>query len=138
MDQHPNAKLVVDSLAAVAAGDLDGFVPLLREDFHNVNDIGAGPWRESNGRDEFLAFFGAFSAVLEGTFRQEIMDVIGYDDNVVLVVHETGEAQGQTFDNRAIYLVGVEDGMLTSLRTMDMDHDNIRRFWANVTVPATT
>ena len=76
--------------------------------------------------------------LFDGTFRQDVLDVLGYDDRIVLVVHETGTAQGQAFDNRAIYLVGIVDGKWASLRTMDMDHDKINAFWAGVQVPALT
>ena len=76
--------------------------------------------------------------LFDGTFRQDVLDVLGYDDRIVLVIHETGTAQGQVFDNRAIYLVGIVDGKWASLRTMDMDHDKIKAFWAAVQVPALT
>jgi ketosteroid isomerase-like protein len=60
------------------------------------------------------------------------MEGIGYDDRVVITIHETGTAEGQTYDNRAIYLLDVGGGKWTSLRTMDMDHDKINRFWGAV------
>jgi hypothetical protein len=72
------------------------------------------------------------------TFRQDVLDVLGYDDRIVLVIHETGTAQGQAFDNRAIYRVGIVDGKWASLPTMDMGHDKINAFWAAVQVPALT
>lgn len=68
--------------------------------------------------------------------RQEVLEVVGFDDRVVTIIHETGTAQSQAFDNRAIYLIELMDGKFASLRTMDMDHDNIHRFWAAVTLPA--
>ena len=62
----------------------------MRDDFVNLNDIGAGPWRE----------------------------------------------QGRPFDNRAIYLLEFDDtGRWSALRTMDMDHEKINRFWSAVTIP---
>ena len=66
------------------------------------------------------------------------MDVIGYDDRIVIVVHETGTAQGQVFDNRAIYLVGVVDDKWATLHTTDMDHDKINAFWSAVRIPELT
>lgn len=76
--------------------------------------------------------------LFDGTFRQDVLDVVGYDDRIVIIIHETGTAQGQPFDNRAIYLVGIEDGKWSSLRTTDMDHDTISTFWAAVRVPELT
>lgn len=133
--EHPNVALVLSTLNAVTAGDLASVIDALREDFVNLNDIGAGPWREAHSRDEFLTKFAEFAAVFDGTFKQEVLDTLGYDDHVVLVLHETGTAQGSYFDNRAVYLIGLVDGKWASLRTMDMDHEKIQRFWAAVTLP---
>ena len=70
------------------------------------------------------------------TFAQEIMDVLGYDDHVVAIVHETAARRGHVFDNRAVYLLKIVDARWTSLRTMDMDHESINRFWDAVGMPA--
>ena len=133
--EHPNATKFREVLDAVARGDVAAMYAATREDFVNINDIGAGPWREVHGRDAFFAFFGQFVEYLEGAFRQELMDIIGYDDHVVAIVHETGTRQGHVFDNRAIYLCKIVDGQWASLRTMDMDHDKINAFWAAVGMP---
>jgi ketosteroid isomerase-like protein len=138
LTEHPNAVLFRDRFAALAAGDPAPVYEATREDFHNVNDIGAGPWHESHGRDAFFGFFAEFSALFDGEpFAQEVLEVLGWDDRVLAVVRETGVAQGQRFDNRAIYVSGVdEDGRYTSLYTTDMDQEAIRRFWSAVTLPA--
>ena len=39
------------------------------------------------------------------------------------------------FDNRAVYLLKIVGGAWTSLRTMDMDHASINRFWDAVGMP---
>ncbi|MCE0767904.1 nuclear transport factor 2 family protein [Pseudonocardia kujensis] len=135
---HPNVLRLREIFAALAAGDPGPAYAATHEDFLNVNDIGAGPWREQRGRDTFYAFFADFCALFdERPFGQEILDALGWDDHVLAVVRETGAAQGQVFDNRAIYLIAVDpDGRWTSLRTLDMDQDSLRRFWAGVTLPA--
>ena len=47
-----------------------------------------------------------------------------------------GIVQGRPFDNRAIYLLELDDtGKWSALRTMDMDHEKINRFWSAVTIP---
>ena len=136
--EHPNAVLVRERFAALNAGDVAPFYDAVREDFHNVNDIGAGPWHEHHGRDAFFAFFGEFAALFDDEpFGQEVLDILGWDDRVLTVVRETGVAQGQRFDNRALYVLGVDpEGRYTSLYTTDMDQEAIRRFWEGVTLPA--
>src|SRR6476469_1488439 len=108
--EHPNATFARNLYAALAAGDLATAFDALSDDLVLINDIGAGPWRELYGKQAVLEFWGRWMELFDGTFRQEVLDVIGYDDRIVIVVHETGTAQGQAFDNRAIYLVGVVDG----------------------------
>jgi ketosteroid isomerase-like protein len=134
--EHPNATEFRRVIDAISRGDAAAMYDVTHEDFVNINDIGAGPWREVHGRDAFFEFFAQFVEYLEGTFRQKLMDVIGYDDHVVAIIHETGTRQGHVFDNRAIYLCRIVDGRWMSIRTMDMDHDNINRFWDAVGMPA--
>ncbi|TCK23017.1 nuclear transport factor 2 family protein [Pseudonocardia endophytica] len=136
--EHPNAVLVRERFAALNAGDVAPFYDAVREDFHNVNDIGAGPWHENHGRDAFFGFFADFAGLFDDEpFGQEVLDVLGWDDRVLTIVRETGVAQGQRFDNRALYVLGVDpDGRYTSLYTTDMDQETIRRFWAGVALPA--
>jgi ketosteroid isomerase-like protein len=133
--EHPHATEFRKVMAAAAEGDVATMYANTHEDFFALNDIGAGPWREVYGREAFFAFFGQFVEYLEGTFRQDILDVIGYDDHVVAIVHETGTRQGHVFDNRAIYLFEIVDGRWASMRSMDMDHDKINAFWDAVGMP---
>jgi hypothetical protein len=134
--EHPNVARFREAHTALVAGDVGPTWALMREDFVNVNDVGAGPWREQRGPEAMMRFWGEWAELFDGTFRQEILHAVGYDDRVVLIVHETGTVQGQAFDNRAIYVIDVDDdGRWTALRTMDMDHEKIRRFWAAVTLP---
>jgi ketosteroid isomerase-like protein len=134
--EHPNVIRFREAHAALAAGDVEPTWALMREDFVNLNDVGAGPWRENRGREAMMQFWGEWAELFDGTFRQEILDATGFDDRVVLIVHETGTVQGHSFDNRAIYLLELDDaGRWTSLRTVDMDLENVRRFWASVTLP---
>src|SRR4051794_15925897 len=92
--EHPNATFARNLYAALAAGDVATAFDALADDLVLVNDIGAGPWRELRGKQAVLEFWGRWMELFDGTFRQEVMDVIGYDDRIVIVVHETGTAQG--------------------------------------------
>ncbi|MEJ2869113.1 nuclear transport factor 2 family protein [Actinomycetospora sp. OC33-EN08] len=127
---HPNLVRVRDAMAALADGDVEPTVALMAEDVVMVNDVGAGPWRELRGRDAVLGFWFAFAEFFGGTFAQEILAGWGFDDGVLLLIHEHGTTHGAVFDNRAVYqmLLG-PDGRCTELRTMDMDRAAIEAFW---------
>lgn len=132
---HPNAVRAREVFAAMAAGDIAPAFALMTDDYVMHNDIGAGPWRELQGKAEVLDFWTRWMELFDNSFRQEILDVLGYDDRIVMVVHETGQAHGTPYDNRAIYLHEVREGKWTSLRTIDLDPENCRRFWATVPTP---
>lgn len=127
---HPNLVRLRDAMAALAGGDVEPTLALMREDVVMVNDIGAGPWRELRGRDAVLGFWWAFGGFFAGTFRQDVLAGWGFDDGVVLLVHERGEVDGAVFDNRAIYQALLDpDGRMTELRTMDLDRAAVEEFW---------
>ncbi len=134
---HPNADMFLNDFAALAAGELAPVFDRMTDDFVMVNDEGAGPWRELHGKAAVLDFWTRWSELFDGTFRQDVTDVFGEDDRVVVFIHEHGTAAGQPYDNRAIYLMRIRDGRYIDLRTMDTDRENVQRFWAAVGVPAT-
>jgi ketosteroid isomerase-like protein len=133
--EHPNAVQAREVFAALAGGDLAPAFDLMTDDYVLHNDIGAGPWRELHGKAEVLNFWTRWMELFDNTFHQEVLDVLGYDDRIVMIMHETGEARGTPFDNRAVYLHEIRDGKWASLRTIDLDPDNCRQFWATVPAP---
>jgi hypothetical protein len=82
-----------------------------------------------------LDFWTRWTELFGNTFRQHVVDVLGYDDRVIMIIHETGEVDGVAYDNRAIYLHELRGEQWASLRTFDMDPDNCRRFWDTVPMP---
>ena len=75
--EHPNATFARNLYAALAAGDVATAFDALADDLVLVNDIGAGPWRELRGKQAVLEFWGRWMELFDGTFRQDVMDVIG-------------------------------------------------------------
>lgn len=133
---HPNADMVRGDFAALAAGEFEPVFARMTDDFLMINDEGAGPWRELHGKAAVLDFWTRWMELFDNTFRQDITEVFAEDDRVVLFLREHGTARGQHFDNRAIYLMRIDDGRYTELRTLDTDRENITRFWTAVGVPA--
>jgi hypothetical protein len=132
---HPTAAHTREVYAAATAGDMAPALEIMLDEFAIHNDVGAGPWHEVQGKAAVLAFWTRWMELFDGTFRQEITDAIGYDDRVVLLVHETGTAKGAVFDNRAIYLLELQNGRWASMRTIDMDPQGCIDFWTKVNVP---
>ena len=42
-----------------------------------------------------MQFWGEWMELFDNTFRQEILDGLGYDDRVVVIIRETGIVQGR-------------------------------------------
>ncbi|MGQ0575532.1 MAG: nuclear transport factor 2 family protein [Pseudonocardia sp.] len=131
--EHPALAATLHAFAALAAGDAGPADALMADDIVNINDIGAGPWRENRGKDAVWAFFGAFVELFEGEFHQDLVDARMWgEDRVVLFVHEHGTARGVPFDNRAVYVLDVVDGQWAALRTFDLDPARCEGFWVRV------
>jgi ketosteroid isomerase-like protein len=128
--EHPTAVQAREVFAAAAAGDITPALDVLADDYILRNDIGAGPWREVHGKSGLLEFWSRWMELFDNSFRQDVLEVLGYDDRIVMIVHETGKAHGLTFDNRAIYIHEIRDGKWAATRTIDMDPDSCRQFWA--------
>jgi len=116
-------------------GDIEPTLQLMRDDVVWINDIGAGPFHRGDGKESLLALVTEWMALFDGTFTQELVDICASDHNVVEILHETGTAQGQRFDNLALYRYELDDnGLVTHVRTYDRDRQAIDEFWANVDI----
>jgi ketosteroid isomerase-like protein len=128
--EHPRLVSTREAFEALKAGDLEPILAQTADDVVMVNDLGAGPWRELHGKEAVLEFWFAFAGMFEGTFSQDVLGGWGWDDGVVLVIHEHGTANGVAFDNRALYvLTAGPDGRWREFRTLDMDRAHLEQFW---------
>jgi ketosteroid isomerase-like protein len=133
---HPNAVRFRSAFDDMwRCGDIEPTLQLMRDDVVWINDIGAGPFHRGDGKESLLALVTEWMALFDGTFTQELVDICASDHNVVEILHETGTAQGQRFDNLALYRYELDDnGLVTRVRTYDRDRQAIDEFWANVDI----
>jgi len=133
MPEHPNAERRRAIFHAFwDDGDVQPMLDVIGDEYEWFNDIGAGPFRHLQNKDEAWAFSMWWMDFFGGTFRYELIDVCASDDRVVEVLRELGEKDGHVFDNRALYVYEVgSDGRYVSLRTFDQDRDNVAAFWSH-------
>jgi hypothetical protein len=74
-------------------GELDPTTRLLRDDVVWVNDIGAGPFHRGPGKESFVTLFAEWTALFDGGFAHELVDIGASDHNVVEILHEVGTAR---------------------------------------------
>lgn len=110
---HPNAALVRKGKEAFLRGDIDTVRELLSDDLV-VHTSGDGPFEsEYQGRDAFFGFIGQLAQLTDGTYRQEIHDVIGSDDHAVALVIVRAERNGKSVEYRSAEVFHVKDGSAT-------------------------
>jgi len=133
---HPNAVRFRTAFNDLwERGDQEPILRLLRDDVIWINDIGAGPFHRIDGKESLLTQLAEWNALFDGGFTHELIDICASDHNVVEILHETGTAQGQRFDNLALYRYELDDnGLVTHVRTYDRDRQAIDEFWANVDI----
>lgn len=133
MSEHPNATRFRAIFNAFwVDGDMQPMIDSAADDYVWINDIGAGPWRQLQGKDEAMAFGLWWTDFFEGTFRHELIDVCASDERVIEVLREVGEKGGHVFDNVALYVYDIgSDGRATALRTFDRDREAVDEFWSH-------
>lgn len=112
MAEHPNIGVVRRSLEAFAKGDLDTFRELLAPDavWHIP---GSSPLSgDYKGTDEIFGFFGKLRDLTGGTFTNEVHDVVGGDEHVVILVRSTAKRAGKSLDQRRVGIAHVKQGKI--------------------------
>jgi uncharacterized protein len=100
MAEHPNAEPIRRAFDAFARGDMDTMRWLVAED--TVWHIpGRGPLAGDHyGRDAVFEVFGQLVQASEGTFTQELHDVVASDDHVVALTHATASRGVHSYDSQ--------------------------------------
>ena len=132
--EHPYATTYRRMIESIyERGDFEPFDRQIRDDVIWINDIGAGPWRRLEGKAAVGAMFDAWGELFDGGFRHDVIDVCASDHNVIMILHEVGDARGHRFDNLALYRIELDgEGRAAAITTFDRDREAINDFWAAV------
>jgi len=117
---------------ALAAGDPGPAFEINSDDVVFDNGPGAGPWRHTEGKAEFVDMTMAFFPLFGESFRQEATCIFANEQFTIALVAETGEhaESGDVFDNRAVYVSRIgADGKVDHVWTVDLDSEAMDRFW---------
>lgn len=100
----------------VNAGDIDGFIGRLSDDFVEHEEVPGLPLTKEGVRQFFTAYLAAFPDL-----RMEVEDVIAGDDRVVARVRQTGTHRGEFM------------GIAATGKAIDVETIDIVRFAADGT-----
>lgn len=133
MAVHPNVTRIQQGWDAVAEGNPAPAFEQIADDVVVENGPGAGPprWRHLENKVAFFTMSLEFGQFFGGTFAQKGTCVYADDKQAVSLVRETGSlANGDTFDNDAVYVFRFDDaGLIDRVWTVDLDDEHVREFW---------
>jgi ketosteroid isomerase-like protein len=125
MDEHPNAKIVRDSLEAMNRGDMEAGVDYLADDVE---------WHEI-GRAEPIrgkaALAARFAEVPEGArITTRVHDVVANDDHTIALVEATATMGDQSLTYRTAEILHIRDGEVTARWAFSDDTERINKFFS--------
>ena len=130
MADHPNVSLLRKGYDAFAAGDMDTLRDLFAEGivWHAPgSNILSG---EYEGRDAVFQFFGKLLEETQGSFRQQVHDVLANDTHGVVLVEFHAERGGKTLDARGVHTLHLENGQVTEFWNFVEDTTKADDFWS--------
>lgn len=112
MAEHPNVELLRKGYAAFSAGDMEGVSALFSDDivWHSP---GSSPLAgDFSGKERVFELFAKLMQLTEGTFRQEVHDLLANDEHGVALVNTSWE-KPRPFSGRSVHVLHLKDGTVT-------------------------
>jgi hypothetical protein len=129
MTAQDDANLVRSGYEAFVKGDIPAVLEVFSPDIRWQITGRSGLAGEYRGHDAVLGFFGQLMERSGGTFRLELIDVLGSADHVVALTRETGERNGRTLDVQGVHVWRVVDGKAVDFRGLTDDQYADDEFW---------
>jgi uncharacterized protein len=109
MAEHPNVELLRKGYEAFASGDMETVDALFADDI-SWHSPGSNPLAgDYAGKAQVLAMFAKLFEITEGTFRQEIHDIVANDEHGVVLVNASWDTP-KAFSGRGVHVLHVKDG----------------------------
>lgn len=127
---HTNEDLLRRGYEAFATGDMDTLNEQFADDivFHVA---GRSPFAgDYKGKQEVFAFFGRLAQETEGTFRNEVHDILANDEHGVALVRTSGQRGGKSLEDNSVHVLHLENGKVKELWTHPGDLYAIDEFWS--------
>jgi uncharacterized protein len=130
MSANSNVELIRDAYEAFIKGDLET-VDRAFADNVVFRVLGRNPLAGvRHTKQEVFGFFGELSERTGGTFQLEVHNVLGGDDQVVVLVTERGERNGKRLESPSAHVWRVEDGRAVEFVALYEDPYAGDDFWS--------
>jgi ketosteroid isomerase-like protein len=129
MAEHANAEPIRRAFGGFATGDMALMRSLVAED--TVWHIpGRGPLAGDHyGRDAVFEMFGRLVQASEGTFTQELHDVVASDDHAVALTHATASRGDFRYDANDAWVFHLRGGEIAEAWWRPEDLYAADEFW---------
>lgn len=127
---HPNETFLRKGYDAFARGDLDTLRSMFAKDI--VWHVGGrGPLSGSyKGIDEVLGMFGEIVQRSDGTFSNEVHDVVANDEHAVALTSTTAQREGRRLNSEGVGVFHIKGGKVTEAWFTSQDQAAADEFWS--------
>jgi ketosteroid isomerase-like protein len=129
MTEHSNAEPIRRAFDAFGRGDMAAMRSLVAEDtlWHIP---GRGPLAgDHHGRDAVFEMFGRLVQGSEGTFDQQLLDVLSSEQRVVALTHATARRGDHNYDSQDAWVFQLRDGQIAEAWWRPWDLYAADEFW---------
>ena len=129
MAEHPNAEPIRRAFEAFAGGDIEAMRSLVAE--ATVYHIpGRGPLAgDHHGRDAVFEMFGRLMQASEGTFNQELHDVLASEGHAVALTQATANRDARSYEGRDAWVFHLRQGQIAEAWWRPEDLYAADEFW---------
>ncbi|MDH3471074.1 MAG: nuclear transport factor 2 family protein [Acidimicrobiia bacterium] len=130
MTDHANLEISRGGYEAFASGDLATVGDLFSDDivWHSGgNNILTGDYE---GKEAVLGFFGRLMQETEGSFKNDIHDMLANDEHGVALVTASATRGGKSFEGRVVHVFHMSDEKMTEFWSFPEDQSLFDEFWA--------
>jgi uncharacterized protein len=129
MAELSNAEPIRQAFDAFARGDMATMRSLVAED--TVWHIpGRGPLAgDHRGREAVFEIFGRLVQASEGTFNQQLVDVLASEERVVALTHATARRGDHNYDSQDAWVFQLRDGQIAEAWWRPWDLYAADEFW---------
>jgi ketosteroid isomerase-like protein len=130
MAEHPNATRMRQGFEAFVAGDMATVADLIAEDavYHIPGRRAlAGTY---SAREAFFGFVAEVIQRSEGTFTQEVHDVLATDDHVVVLTRVTARRGDRSYVDNNAWVFHMEGGRIVEAWLLAFDQHGAEDFFA--------
>jgi ketosteroid isomerase-like protein len=129
MMAHPNEELLRSAYATFDRGDLEGYWAVCAQDFAfhipGQNQV-TGTYQ---GKEQFFGMIGRVMELTEGTFQEEVHDVLANDEHgVVLAIHRF-ERNSRSKEYRTAHIYHIHNGKLAECWEQPQDQSIFDDAW---------